>query len=509
MIKKFFCIICMMVFLVSMKSFAKTVVIYYSYTNHCHEIVAALTSQITADVVRIEPAEKDLKYEADNYALGTQLLNAIKDNPSSASSYPAIDPVTVNLADYDNVIVVTPLWWSQMAAIMQTYLFNNSAQMAGKTVAMIVSSYSSSISGVVADAQRLLPNVTWAGDALWINNSNHSNRASLIEDWLTTINFKQSTMTNKIQITIDGNTQTASLVDNAATQALVSELQKGSVTVTLNDNNFEIWGALGFSLPQSNELINAQPGDIVLYNGSNICIFYGSNSYSYTPLGKIEGLSVEELKSFLKAGENGIAVTLSVPNSEPDEDVITIKDIGKTTWCSEYDLDFTNVSVIKAYIAIGYDDIDKTIWLARVMKVPAGMGLLVKGDAGTYKIPHSSVRAYYTNMFKGNLGETIQISEIDGNMTNYYLSGKDGTFVSVNGNANIGKNKAYLQLPTSIFAGTRTIGISYDDEDGTTGIKEVKSGKVKGEKWFTLQGQRVDNPGKGIYIKNGKKVVIK
>ncbi len=192
-----------------------------------------------------------------------------------------------------------------------------------------------------------------------------------------------------------------------------------------------------------------------------------------------------------------------------NEDEITIKEIGKTTWCSKYDLDFTNVEGIKAYIAIGYDDIDKTIWLARVMKVPAGMGLLVKGNAGTYKVPHASVRATYLNYLKGNLGETIQISETDGNMTNYYLSGKDGTFVSVNGNANIGKNKAYLQLPTSIFAGTRTVGISYDDEDGTTGIKEVKSGEVKSEKWFTLQGQRVEKPGKGIYIKNGKKVIVR
>ena len=77
-----------------------------------------------------------------------------------------------------------------MAAIMQTYLFDNSAQMAGKTVAMIVSSHSSGISGVVADAQRLLPNVTWAGDALWINNANHSNRASLIQNWLPTQTFK-------------------------------------------------------------------------------------------------------------------------------------------------------------------------------------------------------------------------------------------------------------------------------------------------------------------------------
>ena len=56
----------------------KTLIVYYSYTNKCHEIATTLSSQIEADVVRIEPAEKGLKYEANNYALGTQLLNAIK-----------------------------------------------------------------------------------------------------------------------------------------------------------------------------------------------------------------------------------------------------------------------------------------------------------------------------------------------------------------------------------------------------------------------------------------------
>ena len=198
-----------------------------------------------------------------------------------------------------------------------------------------------------------------------------------------------------------------------------------------------------------------------------------------------------------------------IDNTDVDE--ITIKDIGKTTWCSEYDLDFTNVTGIKAYTATGYDDIDKTIWLTRVMKVPAGTGILVKGDAGTYKIPHVNVRAYYTNMLVGNVGEAIKIEETDGDKTNYYLSGKDGTFVSVNGNANIGKNKAYLQLPTSVFAGTRSIGINYDDEDGTTGINVQSSmfNVQSDNAYYTLQGQRVQNPGKGLYIYNGRKVVIR
>ena len=289
----------------------KTLVVYYSYTGNCRDIVGTLTSKITADVLEIQPAEKGLKYEANNYALGTQLLNAIKANPNNASSYPVIDPVTTSLADYQNIIIVTPLWWSQMAAIMQTYLFNCGPQMAGKHVGLIVSSASSGISQVVADAKRLVPDATWMGDALWIKNSNRSNAASLIENWLKTQNFadNQTTM-DKMYITIGDQTQSITLADNDATRTLIEKLP---VTVTLNSSSdFEIWGPLGFSLPTSNQQITAQPGDVVLYNGSNICLFYGSNSWSYTPLGKIEGLSESQLRTFLKAGESNVSVTLSL-----------------------------------------------------------------------------------------------------------------------------------------------------------------------------------------------------
>lgn len=193
-----------------------------------------------------------------------------------------------------------------------------------------------------------------------------------------------------------------------------------------------------------------------------------------------------------------------------DVDEITIGKIEKTTYCSEYDLDFTNVAGIKAYTATGYDNKSKTIWLTRVMTVPAGTGILVKGEAGTYKIPRSTEDAYYTNMFKGNTGDPIKIEETDGDMTNYYLSGSDGQFKSVNGNANIGKNKAYLQLPSKFFAGTRSVGVAYDDE-GTTSIFNIERGTLSNERdvWFNLQGQRVDKPRKGLYIRNGKKVLVK
>ena len=123
----------------------------------------------------------------------------------------------------------------------------------------------------------------------------------------------QPTLPQKMYITIDGVSQPVTLTSNAATQALVARLQDGSVTVTLNSSGgFEIWGALGFSLPTSNEQITTQPGDVILYNGSNICIMYGSNTWSYTRLGHIDGMDESELRSFLKAGESNIEVTLSI-----------------------------------------------------------------------------------------------------------------------------------------------------------------------------------------------------
>ncbi len=123
---------------------------------------------------------------------------------------------------------------------------------------------------------------------------------------------KAQTTMDKMYITIGVQTQSATLVDNEATRELVAALQNAPITITLNDNNFEIWGSLGRSLATNNEQMTAQPGDIVLYNGSNICIFYASNSWSYTHIGKIDGLSESELRTFLKAGESNISVTLSL-----------------------------------------------------------------------------------------------------------------------------------------------------------------------------------------------------
>ena len=176
-----------------MSAQAKTLVLYYSYTNNVNRIVIELTHQIKADVIRVEPAKKGLDYAANNYAIGSELISAIRNNPDDAASYPEIDPVDVDMADYNCIIIGAPLWWSNMAAPLQTSLFLHGKEMAGKKIGLIVSSASSGISGVESDARRLIPNGDFLSPSLWIRSSQTSNASALIEQWLRDIKYSDIT----------------------------------------------------------------------------------------------------------------------------------------------------------------------------------------------------------------------------------------------------------------------------------------------------------------------------
>ncbi len=166
----------------------KTLIVYYSYTNNVHTVVSDLSTQISADMIRVQPAEKGLDYAADNYVIGSALIQAIRNNPDDAASYPAIDPVDVDVADYDCIIVGAPLWWSNMAAPLQTFLFHHGNEMAGKKIGLIVSSASSGISGVEADAKRLIPGGNFLTPSLWIRSSQTADCHSIIAEWLKNVN---------------------------------------------------------------------------------------------------------------------------------------------------------------------------------------------------------------------------------------------------------------------------------------------------------------------------------
>lgn len=122
-----------------------------------------------------------------------------------------------------------------------------------------------------------------------------------------------TTMPETIKITVSGKTLPVKIEDNEATKALVAALSEASITYEAHDyGGFEKVGPLGLTLPANNSQITTQPGDFILYSGNQIVLFYGSNTWSYTRLGKIQYESLDELKSFLKAGEGNISVSLSL-----------------------------------------------------------------------------------------------------------------------------------------------------------------------------------------------------
>lgn len=294
----------------------KTLIVYYSYTNNTEQIVDDLKTMINADIIEVEPANKNLDDAANNYAIGTEQLNKIKNNPNDESSYPAIDPVIVDMSKYNTVIIATPFWWSQMASNMQTFLFKYGAEMAGKNIGLIVSSHSSGISGVEADAKRLVPNGKFYAKSLWINASKHSQRKALLEQWLKDVNYNDNVNVdyNTMNLKVNNSTMKVKLSDNAATKALVERLKEGTITYNAYDyGGFEKVGALGFSLPSNDTYITTEPGDIMLYTSNQLCIFFDSNSWEYSPIGKIEGMTKQQLKDAFGTGE--VSITLSLDNS--------------------------------------------------------------------------------------------------------------------------------------------------------------------------------------------------
>ena len=96
-----------------------------------------------------------------------------------------------------------------------------------------------------------------------------------------------------------------------AARALAEQLQAGPVTVDLHPyGGFEQVGQLPWALPESDEQIITSPGDVMLYQGSQITIFTGSNSWAYTPLGRIEDASSDTLREAF--GDDAVEITLSL-----------------------------------------------------------------------------------------------------------------------------------------------------------------------------------------------------
>lgn len=111
------------------------------------------------------------------------------------------------------------------------------------------------------------------------------------------------------------------MADNSSASALLELLQQGDITVDAHDyGNFEKVGPLGTQLPVNNEQITTEPGDVILYQGNQITVYYDTNSWNFTRLGKIQGVSADELKAILGDGDVTMVLSLTDSNSTTERE---------------------------------------------------------------------------------------------------------------------------------------------------------------------------------------------
>jgi hypothetical protein len=100
------------------------------------------------------------------------------------------------------------------------------------------------------------------------------------------------------------------LEKNSSVSALNNKIEKGPVKIKMQDYaKMEKVGPLGFDLPRNDEYITAEPGDIILYQGNQLVIYYKPNTWSFTRIGKIINIDMNELQNILNS--NNVEVILS------------------------------------------------------------------------------------------------------------------------------------------------------------------------------------------------------
>lgn len=200
------------------------------------------------------------------------------------------------------------------------------------------------------------------------------------------------------------------------------------------------------------------------------------------------------------------------PPVKPDGVEITLS--GEyTSFASSENLNFKDVDGLKAYIVSGYKKSkgNLTIVLLKADYVPAGTGLILKGTANTtYTVGKMEMEAGYHNFLKGVTAPTT-ISTTEGDNTNYVFVKDNGryAFAKVASTRSLPAGKAYLRLPTSVSATAGAKAIGFVIEGETTGINEVApTTPASDEDYYTLSGIKTRKPTRGIYIHQGRKVVV-
>ena len=123
---------------------------------------------------------------------------------------------------------------------------------------------------------------------------------------------EETNVSRTIFVTVNGETRSAVLSDNASADAFLALLREGDVVIDMHDyGGFEKVGPLGTSIVRSDESITTKPGDIILYQGDQVTVYYDVNTWNFTLIGHVDGATGENMRAFL--GDGNVTVSFSLP----------------------------------------------------------------------------------------------------------------------------------------------------------------------------------------------------
>jgi flavodoxin len=289
-------------------------ILYCSRTSNTVRVAEQIRATLDCDILEVEP---ETPYDNDYSVMlnrAQQELAAIR-----AGNYPSIKTSAESFEQYDTVFVGYPIWYGSMATPMQTFLHRHRDKLTGKHIALFATSGSSGISSSVSEARSLCSGAIVLNETLHLTSSSMSQMANRVTAWLEQIGAKRGSNGNNptggtMKITVGSRELTATLVQNSSTEALKELLKDSPLTIDMHDyGNMEKVGGLGKNLPANDERITTEPGDIILYQGSSLVIYYAPNTWTFTRLGKINDVTQAELKATLGSGD--VRVTLSLTNT--------------------------------------------------------------------------------------------------------------------------------------------------------------------------------------------------
>ena len=304
-------------------------------------------------------------------------------------------------------------------------------------------------------------------------------------------------------IAFDGSLTTLDAVGNNK-EVVVSEniaLAETSLIFTYDANAKTLKSASGYYIGQTSDANGLASNKTTTYENAisfdddgNANIVSGSAYLRYNAASNADRFRYYKSSSYT----NQKPVQLYKLTTTTPTVAVTITDAGYATYCSAYNLDFSNVSDLTAYEAtingttVAFNEGDKIF--------AAGEGILLKGDKGTYNIPVVATATVNTN---NKLVGVLAEEEVAAGIYVLLNTNNNPGFYKTKSAFTVGAHTAYLPA----IAGARDfIGI---DDNTTTGVNSIDNGQWTMDNVYNLNGQRVNNAKKGLYIVNGKKVVIK